>query len=405
MKYDVAVIGAGIVGLSVAYNLLKENQNLSIVVIEKENDIASHQTGHNSGVIHSGIYYKPGSVKAINCKKGYDLLLEFCKREKIPHEICGKIIVATSKNEEKKLKAIYDRGVQNGLNNLILLDKEGLEKIEPNVSGTKGIYVPQAGIVDYKKVSRRLYQIGLEMGASYTFNNKVITLEKQTDGYNIKTENKIIKAKFLVNCAGLYSDKIAKMDGVGLDYKIIPFRGEYYLLKEDKTHLVKNLIYPVPDPSFPFLGVHFTRRINGKVDAGPNAVLAFKREGYTKRDINIKELLESLSYSGFIKIALKYWKVGMYEMYRSYSKKAFVTSLQKLIPKIKEEDLVIGESGVRAQLCGKDGSLVDDFLIEYTENGVHVINAPSPAATSSLNIGQEIVTRILSKQNKDQATN
>jgi L-2-hydroxyglutarate oxidase len=395
MRYDVTVIGAGIVGLSVAYNLLKKNPKLKIAVLEKENNIASHQTGHNSGVIHSGIYYKPGSAKAINCKNGYDLLLEFCKKEEIHHEICGKIIVATSKDQEEKLQTIYDRGVQNDLKGLTILNKEELIEKEPNVSGTKGIFVPQAGIVDYKKVALRLFEISKELGANYFFENKVVALKKEKTEYTIITNNQTIKARFIVNCAGLYSDKIAKMDGVGLDYKIIPFRGEYYLLKDEKAGLVKNLIYPVPDPSFPFLGVHFTRRINGKVDAGPNAVLAFKREGYTKRDINIKELLESISYSGFIKIAIKYWKVGMYEMYRSFSKKAFVASLQKLIPQIKEEDLEVGKSGVRAQLCGKDGALVDDFLIKHTENAVHIINAPSPAATSSLNIGKEITKKVL----------
>ena len=395
MKYDVTVIGAGIIGLSVAHHLLYEKPGLKVAVLEKESTIASHQTGHNSGVIHSGIYYKPGSSKAINCKNGYNLLLEFCKKQDICYEICGKIIVATNSDEEGKLQDIYDRGVQNGLKGLKILNREELLEKEPNVSGTKGIFVPQAGIVDYKKVAQKLFEISKEKGASYFFNNKVSGIKKVKEGYKIKTEKKEISTSFLINCAGLYSDKIAKMDGVGLDFKIIPFRGEYYLLKKEKDGLVKNLIYPVPDPSFPFLGVHFTRRINGRVDAGPNAVLAFKREGYSKRNINLKELLESISYSGFIKIALKYWKVGMYEMYRSFSKKAFVTSLQKLISEIKEEDLEVGKSGVRAQLCGKDGSLVDDFLIKHTERAVHIINAPSPAATSSLNIGKEITAKVI----------
>ncbi len=395
MEYDVTVIGAGIVGLSVAYNLLQEKPELKIAILEKEKDIAAHQTGHNSGVIHSGIYYEPGSAKAINCKNGYDLLLEFCKKENIHHEICGKIIVATNSDEEEKLQNIFDRGIENGLKGLKILDKEELLDKEPNVSGTKGILVPQAGIVDYKKVAQRLFEISRDAGANYLFNHKVTAVQKHENAYTIKTIDKEISTRFLINCAGLYSDKIAKMDGVGLDFKIIPFRGEYYLLKDEKAGLVKNLIYPVPDPSFPFLGVHFTRRINGKVDAGPNAVLAFKREGYTKRDINVKEFIESISYSGFIKIALKYWKVGMYEMYRSFSKKAFVASLQKLIPVITEEDLEVGESGVRAQLCGKDGSLVDDFLIKHTKNAVHIINAPSPAATSSLNIGKDISAVVL----------
>lgn len=395
MGYDVTVVGAGIVGLSVAYNLLQENPELKIAILEKEKTIASHQTGHNSGVIHSGIYYKPGSAKAINCKNGYNLLLDFCEKEKIHHEICGKIIVATSHKEEKKLQDIYDRGIQNGLKGLKILNQEELREKEPHVSGTKGIFVPQAGIVDYKEVARKLFEISKERGGNFFFDTKVIAIDNTNNNYQITTTKETITTKFLVNCAGLYSDKIAKMDGVELYSKIIPFRGEYYLLKDKSADLVNNLIYPVPDPDFPFLGVHFTRRINGKIDAGPNAVLAFKREGYLKSNINVKEFLESISYSGFIKVALKYWKVGFFEMYRSFSKKAFVRSLQKLIPEITENDLVVGEAGVRAQLCDKRGNLVDDFLIEQSNNAVHVVNAPSPAATSSLNIGKEITKRIL----------
>tara|TARA_R110000868_G_scaffold205840_3_gene454487 strand:+ start:9290 stop:10489 length:1200 start_codon:yes stop_codon:yes gene_type:complete len=396
MKYDVAIVGAGIVGLSVAYNLLNQNPDLKIIIFEKEDKVATHQTGHNSGVIHSGIYYKPGSEKANNCKKGYNLLLDFCKEHNIHNEICGKIIVATSNDEEKKLMDIYNRGIQNGLEGLQLLNLKELKEREPYVSGTKGIFVPQAGIIDYKEVANKLLEITKVKGAHFIFNSKVIGLKTNDSFYEIKTENnEIITAKFIVNCAGLYADKVAKMDMVDLKYKIIPFRGEYYLLKDKSSYLVKNLIYPVPDPSFPFLGVHFTRRINGKVDAGPNAVLAFKREGYTKTDINLKEFLESITYVGFLKIALKYWKVGCYEMYRSFSKKAFLKSLQKLIPEISSQDIEIGESGVRAQLCDKNGNLVDDFLIKHHNNAIHVVNAPSPAATSSLNIGKEISEKVL----------
>lgn len=397
MNYDVTIIGAGIVGLSTAYNLSKEAPELKIAVLEKEKSIASHQTGHNSGVIHSGIYYKPGSAKAINCRKGYDLLLEFCQKEKIYHEICGKVIVATNSNEEEKLQDIYDRGIQNGLKNLEILNQEQLKEKEPHVFGTKAIFVPQAGIVDYKKVSEKLFEIAQNNGVDFCFNKKVKAIKKE-ENYQIETNDGILSTKFLVNCAGLYCDKIAKMDGVDLDAKIIPFRGEYYLLKEEKAGLVRNLVYPVPDPNFPFLGVHFTRRINGKVDAGPNAVLAFKREGYTKSDVDLMEFLESVSYLGFIKVALKYWKVGAYEMYRSFSKKAFVRSLRKLVPEVKEEDLIVGEAGVRAQLCDVKGNLIDDFLIKQTDKAVHVINAPSPAATSSLNIGKEVASMVLHKK-------
>lgn len=395
MDYDVTVIGAGIIGLSVAYNLLQEKPKLKVAIVEKEGTIASHQTGHNSGVIHSGIYYKPGSEKAINCKNGYNLLLDFCKKEKIHHEICGKIIVATNAKEEEKLQNIYDRGLKNGLTGLTILNRQELREKEPHVSGTKGIFVPQAGIVDYKQVTNKMYEISKENGGDFLFNTKVIRINNNMDSYVITTTKETIKTNFLVNCAGLYSDKIAKMDGVELYSKIIPFRGEYYLLKDKSAKLVKNLIYPVPDPEFPFLGVHFTRRINGKVDAGPNAVLAFKREGYTKYDVDLMEFLESISYTGFIKVALKYWKVGMYEMYRSFSKKAFVKSLQKLVPEIVEDDLIIGEAGVRAQLCDKKGNLVDDFLIAQKDRAIHVVNAPSPAATSSLNIGKQITIYVL----------
>jgi len=397
MSYDVTIIGAGIIGLATAYTLSIDAPGLKIAVLEKENSIATHQTGHNSGVIHSGIYYKPGSAKAMNCKSGYNLLLEFCKKEHIYHEICGKIIVATNASEEKKLQDIYDRGILNGLKGLKILNQEELKEKEPHVYGTKGIFVPQAGIVDYKQISKKLFEISKKNGVAFFFDNKVVSIKKRKESYLLNTNGKNISTKFLVNCAGLYSDKIAKMDGINLNAKIIPFRGEYYLLKKEKAKLVNNLIYPVPDPNFPFLGVHFTRRINGKIDAGPNAVLAFKREGYTKSDIDLMEFLESISYLGFVKVALKYWKVGAYEMYRSFSKKAFVKSLQKLIPEIQEKDLIVGEAGVRAQLCDIKGNLIDDFLIEKNDNAIHVVNSPSPAATSSLNIGKEISLMVLQK--------
>lgn len=394
MKYDITVIGAGIVGLSVGYYLKMERPELSIAIVDKEKEVAFHQTGRNSGVIHSGIYYKPGSSKAINCRKGYKLMLAFCKKENIQHEICGKLIVATNKGEESKLQDIYDRGLINGLEGLKILSEAELKKIEPHVTGTKAIHVPQAGIVSYKQVAEKLKELLQASGVDFYFGNQVREINRKEGNYVIKsTENKL-STSFLVNCAGLYSDKIAKMSGVDLAAKIIPFRGEYYLLKDEKKHLVNNLIYPVPDPAFPFLGVHFTRRINGMIDAGPNAVLAFKREGYKRLDFKIDEFLESISYQGFLKVAMKYWKVGAYEMYRSFSKKAFVKALQKLIPEITANDLIVGNSGVRAQLCDHKGNLVDDFMIKYDQNAVHVINAPSPAATSSLQIGKTIVDEI-----------
>ena len=397
MRYDVTIIGAGIVGLSVGYNLIQERPGLSIAILDKEHEVAFHQTGRNSGVIHSGIYYKPGSSKAVNCKKGYDLMLDFCRKEGIEHEICGKLIVASTEEEEDKLMGIYRRGLENGLDGLEILNESELKDVEPHVRGTKGIRVPQAGIVDYKQVAIRLKELLQDSGGHFYLGNKVKKISRQNGLYLINGENAALETRFLVNCAGLYSDKIAIMNGIKLAARIIPFRGEYYLLREERKYLVKNLIYPVPDPAFPFLGVHFTRRINGSIDAGPNAVLAFKREGYTKREFKMDEFLESVTYPGFLKVALKYWKVGMYEMYRSFSKKAFVKALQKLIPEIEEGDLIAGGSGVRAQLCGRNGKLVDDFMIKYAENSVHVINAPSPAATSALQIGKLITEKMLLK--------
>lgn len=396
MKHDVAIVGAGIVGLSVGYNILQKNPALSIAIIEKENAVATHQTGHNSGVIHSGIYYKPGSEKAINCIKGYQLMVDFCQEHKVKHEICGKLIVASDVSEESALRAIYQRGVENGLQNLKMLNTQEFRLKEPHVKGTAAIFVPQAGIVDYKEVAEKLHSILAEMGVEFFFDNEIVSINNVTSGLALNGKKQTIEAGFLVNCAGLYSDKIAKMNGVQLGAKIIPFRGEYFLLKDHKKYLVNNLIYPVPNPAFPFLGVHFTRRITGDIDAGPNAVLAFEREGYHKSDIDIGEFFESIFYSGFIKVAAKYWRVGIYEMYRSYSKKAFVKALKKLIPEIEEDDLIVGGSGVRAQLCDRKGRLVQDFMIKYTAQAVHVINAPSPAATSSLQIGKTIADKVLS---------
>ena len=395
MTYDVTIIGAGIVGLATAYNLVNERPGIALAIIDKENTVAAHQTGRNSGVIHSGIYYKPGSQKALNCKDGYTRMIDFCERENIKYDICGKVIVATKSSDETKLKDIFDRGNANGLKGLRLLNQEQLLEIEPHVSGTKGILVPQAGIVNYSEVADRLRDKLLAAKVDFFLGEKVKELQHTEGHYAIITRTKILKTKFLINCAGLYSYKIAKMDGVELDAKIIPFRGEYFLLKKEKSYLVNNLIYPVPDPSFPFLGVHFTRRINGRIDAGPNAVLAFKREGYKNSDFDFNEFIESVTYPGFIKIAFKYWDVGMYEMYRSFSKSAFTKALQQLVPEIVKEDLEDGPSGVRAQLCNKNGQLVDDFMIKYTQNAVHVVNAPSPAATSSLQIGKTITDKIL----------
>lgn len=399
MDYNVIIIGGGIVGLATAYQLLKQRPQTTICLLEKESDLALHQTGNNSGVIHSGVYYKPGSEKARNCKTGYQMLLDFCEQENIAYELCGKVIVAVKENEIPILEGIHDRGVQNGLKGLKYLNEEELKEKEPFVNGIKGIWVPQAGIIDYKDVAKKYAEKIQELGGIIKLSHKVIGVKVKSNEVVVQTNKGDFTSDLMVNCAGLYSDKIAQMTGQGKEFKIIPFRGEYYDLKPEKRHLVKGLIYPVPNPAFPFLGVHFTKMIKGGVEAGPNAVLAFKREGYKNTQFNLKELIESLTYSGFIKIAAKYWKDGTYEMYRSFSKHAFVKAMQTLIPSIKSDDVVKGGAGVRAQACTKDGRLVDDFLILEQERVVNVCNAPSPAATSSLSIGDTISKKIISKLN------
>ncbi len=397
MKIDFIIIGGGIVGLSTAYHLIKENPKLKVVILEKENQIALHQTGNNSGVIHSGIYYKPGSLKAINCKKGYDQLIQFCNQNEIKFDLCGKIIVATEKNELPILNNIYERGISNELTGIKKINAQQIKEIEPHCAGIEGIWVPQTGIIDYKEVSQKYLELFLKLGGEILFGQKVLEIKTVNNNSEIQTQNTTFETKWVINCAGLYSDKIAKMSDSEIDVQILPFRGEYYNIKKEKEYLVKNLIYPVPNPNFPFLGVHFTRMINGGVEAGPNAVLAFAREGYTNKTIKWNELFETLGHSGFQKVALKYWKDGLYEMYRSYSKAAFVKALQKLIPEIKKEDLESGNAGVRAQACDSKGNLSDDFLIFENKNIINVCNAPSPAATSSLAIGESIASLALKK--------
>lgn len=387
MKADVAIVGGGIVGLATAYHLLKKNPDRKVIVIEKEDSLAKHQTGNNSGVIHSGIYYKPGSLKAKNCIRGYDMLIEFCKEHDIEYELCGKVIVATENEELPRLRAIFDRGRENGLEGLEMLNKEQLQEIEPHLNGIQGVKVPQTGIINYKQVCEKLAELITAMGGEILLHTKVKSLEDKNDHIQVITNKNFIEAKQLVNCAGLYSDKVAKMQLHESDTKIIPFRGEYYELTQEAEHLVKHLIYPVPDPAFPFLGVHFTRMIGGGIEAGPNAVFAFKREGYHRTDFDLGEFFESITWPGFQKVMMKYWKTGMGEMYRSFSKKAFTKALQRLVPEIKEEHLVAAPAGVRAQACDRKGGLLDDFKIIEEKRAIHVVNAPSPAATSSLSIG------------------
>ena len=389
MKKDVLVIGGGIVGLATAWQLLQKNPALKLTVLEKEDAVAKHQTGNNSGVIHSGLYYKPGSLKATNCITGYNLLIEFCKTHGIPFELCGKIVVATAQDEVPLLENLHKRGQQNGLQNLTWLQPEALKEHEPHVNGVAGLFVPQTGIVDYKVVAEKLAKLIRNAGGEINLGEKVIEIKAEASHMHVETNKKSHHSSLVINCAGLYSDKIARLTSQ-VNVKIIPFRGEYYKLVKEKEYLVKNLIYPVPDPNFPFLGVHFTRMMRGGVEAGPNAVLAFRREGYSKSQIHLGELAESLAWPGFQKVAYKYWKTGLGEMYRSFSKAAFTKALQKLIPEIQERDLTDGGAGVRAQACDRNGGLVDDFMILEEKQVINVCNAPSPAATSSLSIGKTI---------------
>lgn len=397
MKYDVVIVGGGIVGLSTALKIKEKSPELTVVVLEKEHAIASHQTGNNSGVIHSGIYYKPGSLKAINCIKGYNMLIDFCKEHDIPFELCGKIIVAIKEDELGQLEKLYDRGIENGLEGLRYITAEEIKQYEPNCTGIKGIVVPQTGIVNYKLVSRKIAERFEKLGGKIVLGQEVKSVDQGDGVIEITTGTNHYVANLMVNCAGLYCDKIAEMTGLKTNIKIIPFRGEYYSLKKEKAHLVNNLIYPVPDPNFPFLGVHFTRRISGEIEAGPNAVFAFRREGYKKTDFKWGEFWESLGWSGFRKVAAKYWKTGMGEYYRSFSKSAFTKALQQLVPAVQIDDLEPAGSGVRAQACDKDGGLLDDFAIESTPNSIHVLNAPSPAATSSLSIGDTVSDLVLQR--------
>lgn len=394
-SYDVIVIGAGIVGLATVLHLLQKDPSLKILVLEKESRIARHQTGNNSGVIHSGIYYKPGSLRAVNCLRGYKMLLEFCDAERIPYDICGKIIVATQEEEIPRLQNIHQRGMENGLAGLELLDEKAIRETEPHCAGIKGVYVPQTGIIDYTAVSEKYAQKIKALNGTISLNQKVIDIRNDPDEIKVISQNNTYTTKQLINCAGLYSDKIAKLTNDNIAVKIVPFRGEYFTLKKEKEYLVKNLIYPVPNPDFPFLGVHFTRFIQGGVEAGPNAVLAYAREGYRKSDIVWSEFFESVFYKGFIKMAFRNWRTGIGEMHRSYSKKAFTTALQRLIPELQMDDLITGEAGVRASAMDSSGNVVDDFIIEQQGNIIHVLNTPSPAATASLSIGLTIAEMAL----------
>ena len=395
-RLDVVIVGGGIVGLATANSLLSSNPKLKLVVLEKESTLGAHQTGHNSGVIHSGLYYKPGSLKAKNCIEGYQKLLKFCQDNDIAHEICGKIVVALSEQERAQLEMLRQRGEQNGLMGIRRLSKTEITEIEPHCTGIDGLFVPQTGIVDYGAMTMRLADQIREFGGQILTSHQVREITELSHGVAVSTEQQQFNARTVITCGGLHSDRLAMQTQPDLDLRIIPFRGEYFELKESAKHLVRSLIYPVPDPNFPFLGVHFTRRIDGSIECGPNAVLAFAREGYLKTDISIREFAQTLAWPGFRKIALKYWRTGLGEYHRSFSKNAFVAALQKLVPEITANDLQPAGAGVRAQACSRAGSLLDDFEIRQIGRVVHVCNAPSPAATASLAIGDAIASRVSS---------
>ncbi len=395
-SFDITIIGGGIVGLATAYKLKKKNPSLHIGLFEKESVLCKHQTGNNSGVMHSGIYYKPGSLKAKNCIGGYNQLIAFADEHHIPYELCGKIIVATQPEELEPMENVYKRGVENGLTGIKKITAEQIKEYEPHCTGIAGLYVPQTGIINYTQVSLKYAELFQQAGGEIYLNEKIEDIKLGSPS-TVVTTTQTISTKLIINCAGLFSDKIAAINEPNLQVKIIPFRGEYYMIKPEKQYLVKNLIYPVPDPSFPFLGVHYTRMIKGGVEAGPNAVLALKREGYKKTDINIADIWDAFSWPGFRKVMFKYWKTGIGEIYRSLSKSAFTHALQRLIPEITEDDLTPGGAGIRAQACDKNGGLLDDFCIVEKPQIINVLNAPSPAATSSLSIGDTLSDMALTR--------
>jgi L-2-hydroxyglutarate oxidase len=391
MTYDITIVGGGIVGLATARALLEKFPSLKLVLCEKEAELGRHQTGHNSGVIHSGIYYKPGSFKARLCVEGVRLMMDFCEAHAIKYDRCGKVIVATSQEEVPRLHTLHERGTANGVPGLSLIDAGRVREIEPHVRAVAGIHSPNTAIVDYSQVTAALGRDLVAGGVTIEYNFPVSAITRvRGGGLAVSTREHTITTSKLINCAGLYSDVIARLAGADTEVQIVPFRGEYYFLRPQRDSLVRGLIYPVPDPEFPFLGVHFTRTIHGEVEAGPNAVLAFAREGYRFANVRPRELAATLGYGGFWAMARKYWRTGAYEMYRSLSKKKFVEALQKLVPDLRGEDITPGGAGVRAQAVGPDGSLLDDFSIATGPDAIHVVNAPSPGATASLAIGRHI---------------
>jgi L-2-hydroxyglutarate oxidase len=392
---DVAIVGAGIVGLATAYQLTRLRPDVRLVVLDKESELGSHQSGRNSGVLHSGIYYRPGSRKAVNCRAGKQAMQQFCTAEGIPFEICGKVIVATSQQELPALELIYQRGQANGVA-CELVDQARLRELEPHAAGIRAIHVPEAGIVDYRRVCQRLAERTTEtQHARIVLSARVQALRPDRGHTIVDTTAGPFRVRRLINCAGLHSDRIAALSGGKPPAQIVPFRGEYYLLAPEARQLVQNLIYPVPDPAYPFLGVHFTRLVNGSVECGPNAVLALGREAYSKGQFNLRDLAQTLTYPGFFRLAVKHWRMGAGELHRSLSKRAFVRALQRLVPEVRGEQLAAAPAGIRAQAVRRNGDLVDDFMLCEHESTLNVCNAPSPAATASLNIGKVVAERVL----------
>jgi L-2-hydroxyglutarate oxidase LhgO len=392
---DVAIIGAGIVGLAVGLELVRRCPGAKVVVLDKESEVAAHQTGHNSGVIHSGLYYRPGSLKARLCVEGSAAMVRFCREHGIPHEVCGKIVVATGEHEIPALHELLRRGRENGLSGLRELDAGQIREIEPHASGVRGIHIPSTGITDFRQVAVKYAELFTQAGGEVLLGYAVARIVHRTDAVVLESASGTVTTRFAVNCAGLQSDLIARLAGADLGMRIVPFRGEFYDVVPSKHHLLKGLIYPVADPRYPFLGVHLTRHVGGGMHAGPNAVLSFKREGYHRTSFNLGETFSTALFPGFWKMAGLYWKTGAAEFYRSWSKRAFVRATQKLMPELNEEDLEPGGSGVRAQALDKSGRLLDDFYFAYRGRILHVGNVPSPAATASLVIGREIVSKLL----------
>jgi L-2-hydroxyglutarate oxidase len=392
--YNYIIVGGGIVGLATAYAIKNASPEATILILEKEAQPAAHQTGHNSGVIHSGVYYKPGSKKAALTTRGSVRMMEFCQQYGIAYEKCGKVIVATDSSEIPYLDTLYERGIKNGLK-LRKISREELADLEPHVNAIAALHVPEAGIVSYRKVAETLTTLLRDMGVEIGCSQHVQSKDSNNTACEVSTQMSSFKGEYVVNCGGLHSDRLASKAGTEIKHRIVPFRGEYYEIVKERRHLVKNLIYPVPNPSFPFLGVHFTRMIDGSIHAGPNAVLSLKREGYSKYSFDFADTWSALTYPGFWKLVGKHWKEGFRELHRSFSKAEFVKSLQKLIPEIKSEDLIPSSAGVRAQALNPDGSLVDDFMIKYHGRTIHVCNAPSPAATASLEIGDYIADHVI----------